>query len=82
MIRLLLSIMMLFGGIFLPFWYFVPCVFIYAFFYTSYDILLFAFLIDAGFGSGGMLGGYAYTTTVAVAMIATRLIRPYLRFDE
>lgn len=80
-IRILSYIGIVGGGLFLPFWYFVPLVFLYALFFTPYEILLFAVLIDAGFGNDGYFFGYAYTVAVAVIMVVTITVRPYVRFS-
>ncbi len=79
-IRILSFAGMVGGALFLPFWYFIPFVFLYALFFTPYELLALAVLIDAEFGSGGLFSGYAYTMTVALVMMATITMKPYLRF--
>ncbi len=79
-IRILSFIGLLIGIVSLPFWYVVPFIFIYSFFFTPYELLILAVCIDAEFGNGETLSGYSYTLTVALAFVLTSFSKPYLRF--
>ena len=79
-IRVLLFMGVVGGALFLPFWYFVPLASLYAFFFSPYELLIVAVLVDAGFGDEKTLMGYYYTLAVSFILILTTFMKPYLRF--
>ena len=79
-IRVLSFIAITIGVLFLPFWYVVPCIFLYAFFFTPYELLILSVCVDAEFGNSETISGYSYTITVALAIILSSYIKPYLKF--
>ena len=68
------------GALFLPFWYFLPLAIIYALCFHGYELLLLSVFIDAQFGDVEQRIWFLYTLTVAVILIVTTLLKPYLRF--
>jgi len=72
---------MICGGLFLPFWYFVPCICIYVLLFRApYELLVLAVCIDAEFGHGNALSAYWYTISVSLAIVIVQYLKPYLRF--
>jgi hypothetical protein len=68
------------AGLLLPFWYFVPFVLLYAFFYTPYELLVLGVCIDSVFGDTALFTGYAYTITVALTLLLITALKPHLKF--
>jgi hypothetical protein len=79
-IRIVSYIGMIGIGLFLPFWFFILSVFLYALFFTPYELLVLSVLIDAQFGNSTLFSGYAYTMVVGIAFLTTSTLKPYIRF--
>lgn len=67
-------------ALFLPFWFFLPLAVAYALCFSAYELLIVAVFIDAQFGDTERSLWFLYTLSVAVILIVTTALKPYLRF--
>lgn len=63
-----------------PLWLFALLALLHAFLFSGFDLLPIGVLVDARFWDPERSPWYLYTTISVMMLVATTMLRPYLRF--
>lgn len=77
--RILAFIIVLAVALMMPWWFFLLTAAAYVLRWHGLELLIVSVLVDVQFGTGGVLYGALYTTTVAGLILFGTLIKPHLR---
>lgn len=77
--RILAFIIVFAVALMMPWWFFLLVAAAYVLRWQGLELLVIAVLVDAQFGTSGVLYGALYTTTVATLVLLGTLIKPHLR---
>lgn len=78
--RIICFILIVLIAYFLPFWIYVPSIFLYAMvFRKPYELLVPAIFIDTQFGWSGAYFGLMYVGSAVAAIVVAQFLKPYLR---
>lgn len=80
MVRILLLLVVTLTAMFFPLWVFIVAGFVYALFYTPYEVMIIGLCIDSQFGEQARGLWYLYTLATVCIFFVTLYVRPFLRF--
>lgn len=78
--RIIIFIGLLVLSLFVPFWIFLPFVFLYALWQSAYELIILGMFIDAQFGLSAVSFGYLYTFTLGTIVLVAEFIKPHMSF--
>lgn len=78
MIRICACILLFISALLAPLWCFAIAALLYAFFFSPYEPLIMAVLIDAQFGDTSRDFPFWYTASVCSSIVLAFMIRPFI----